>query len=84
MTNESLIRLQENSRWRRNYSKELEKALAKALAKAKMYKDLERAFLSSEETKGMHKALIDYGIKEPYATNIILRLFTESYKLLVP
>lgn len=46
------------------------------------YKQIQDEFLQSSDTVQMHKTLLEYGVKEPYATNILIRLFIEAYGIM--
>lgn len=48
---------------------------------ARSWTQLEDEFMKSDEVIKTRKALVDYGIKEPYAGNIIARLFYEAYAI---
>lgn len=49
---------------------------------AKKWRTSLEKFRNSDEVATTRKALLRYGIKEPYVTNIIERLFNEAYKII--
>lgn len=73
-----LVRLQRGSLHRDGVINIVEEAIAEG----KRYHDLEQRYLKMPDTIKMHQAILQYGAKEPYATNIIIRLFAEAYTLL--
>lgn len=62
--------------------KKIQDSTAFKIALAVQYRKELQNFLDSEDTKKIRRALLEYGIKEPYAGNIIERLWIQAYKVL--